>query len=234
MKQQVRRPSAPQQPEVRQQEAPVQRGVTLSTPLFVLILTLVFVCGLLAGSMLSSGTLSGPGGQPAPAPQAASRPAPQPEVQQQAQGPQASPAQQAQIRELEAALARDPVNRDKLVALGNLYFDTGRHADAISSYEAALSIQGDDAGVLTDCGVMYRATGQFEKALEKFDRAMQVQPGHAIAMFNKGVVLNFDLHRHDEALKVWRELAAADPGFRAPGGIAIMELIRQVEDGAAH
>ncbi len=193
----------------------------MSPVILGLLLILVFVCGLLTGSIITSATKS-----TVTAPQK-QQTAPQQSAQKPA-GP--SPAELQHIRELEEILAKEPSNREKLVELGNINFDTGRYHQSIEAYERALAINPNDAAVLTDCGVMYRAIGQFDKALELFLRAQQVHPGHPIALFNQGVVLNYDLHRHEDALKVWRELARLHPGSATPGGRTIEELIKQVEE----
>ena len=197
------------------------RRIALSPVTLVFILALTFVLGLLTGSLLVQNTAPGKAvvqsetGQPAQAPAQAA--------------PQTAPEVQQHIAALEKEALSDPANRPILVELGNAYFDTGSYAKAIQAYEAALALNANDAGVLTDCGVMYRAVGQYEKALEKFARAREVEPGHAFAMFNAGVVLNYDLHRHDEALQIWRELLRLHPDMTTPDGRPIETFIKQVE-----
>lgn len=210
-----------------QQAAPVHksRTITISPVIFVLVLVLTFVCGLLAGSMISGTNLAK---QSAPV-QAAAPQAQAPQQTQAAQQPSVPPEMQRRIRDLEAAVLKEPKKRAALVDLGNAYFDTGQYSSSIQAYEAALAINANDASVLTDCGVMYRAVGDYDKAIAKFVQAQQVEPGHAIAMFNQGVVLNYDLHQHEEGLKVWRELVRLHPNASAPDGRPVQDLIRQVE-----
>ncbi len=202
------------------------RRIALSPVTLVFILALTFVLGLLTGSILVQNTAPGnvagqsQTAQPVQAPaQAATTQA----------TPQIAPEVQQHIADLEKKALGDPLNRPILVELGNAYFDTGSYAKAIQAYEAALALNTNDAGVLTDCGVMYRAVGQYDKALEKFAKAREVEPGHAFAMFNTGVVLNYDLHRHDEALQVWRELLRLHPDMTTPDGRPIKTFIQQVE-----
>lgn len=132
------------------------------------------------------------------------------------QGPSA--AQQEQVRqqaaELESMLKERPDDRQVMVALGNLYFDASQWPEARDWYEKALTQQGDDPNVLTDLAVVYRNLGEPEKALELLDRALKRAPDHWQALFNKVVVLNFDLHRHEEAtaaLAQLKKLKAANP-----------------------
>lgn len=203
------------------------RRIALSPVTLVFILALTFVLGLLTGTLLVQGTAPGKASVQAGAAQSQQAPAQQAAAPQAAQ--QAAPEVSQHIADLEARVLKDPSNRPLLVELGNAYFDTGSYAKAIQAYEAALALNANDAGVLTDCGVMYRAVGQYEKALEKFARAREVEPGHAFAMFNAGVVLNYDLHRHDEALQIWRELLRLHPDMTTPDGRSIETFIKQVE-----
>ncbi len=202
------------------------RRIALSPVTLFFILALTFVLGLLAGTLLVQDTAPGKATVQAGAAQTQQAPA-QTATPQAAQ--QTPPEVQQHIADLEAKALKDSANRPILVELGNAYFDTGSYAKAIQAYEAALAINANDAGVLTDCGVMYRAVGQYEKALEKFARAREVEPGHAFAMFNAGVVLNYDLHRHDEALQIWRELLRLHPDMTTPDGRSIETFIKQVE-----
>jgi len=110
-----------------------------------------------------------------------------------------------QVAELEKALRRRPGDPDLLTALGNLYFDAGRWAQAREAYEAARQSRPDDASLLTDLAVCYRNLHEPERALDLLDRALENDPGKWQALFNKVVVLHFDLHRHAEA----REALAA-------------------------
>ena len=198
------------------------RRIALSPVTLVFILALTFVLGLLTGSLLVQNTAPGKAVVQSETGQTAQAPA-------QTAAPQTAPEVQQHIADLEKEALSDPANRPILVELGNAYFDTGSYAKAIQAYEAALALNTNDAGVLTDCGVMYRAVGQYEKALEKFAKAREVEPGHAFAMFNTGVVLNYDLHRHDEALQVWRELLRLHPDMTTPDGRPIKTFIQQVE-----
>lgn len=198
------------------------RRIELSPVTLIFILALTFVLGLLTGSLLVQNAT--PGKAAAQSETALPEQAPA-----QAAATQTAPEVQQHIADLEKKALGDPANRPILVELGNAYFDTGSYAKAIQAYEAALALNTNDAGVLTDCGVMYRAVGQYEKALEKFAKAREVEPGHAFAMFNTGVVLNYDLHRHDEALQVWRELLRLHPDMTTPDGRPIKTFIQQVE-----
>lgn len=120
----------------------------------------------------------------------------------------------AQAAELEDMLARTPDDPRLMVALGNLYFDAGRWTEARLWYERAMEIESDDPNVITDLAVVYRNLKQPERSLELLDHALSVSPDHWQAVYNKVVVLHFDLHRHDEAVQALRrlqEIKRSDP-----------------------
>ncbi len=198
---------------------------TFSLPGICLVVVLSFAGGLLAGSFLSPAAR-----QPLPA---ATQSAPAPQAQGPAQA--ASPGQesvppelQARIASLEQTVLAQPGNREALVTLGDLYYDTRQPARAVQAYEAALALKGDDPAVLTDLGIMYRALGDFDKALDRFVKAQKASPGHPQSLFNQGVVLNYDLHRHEEALKVWRELLRLYPDAAGPDGVPLRKLVEEL------
>jgi len=111
-----------------------------------------------------------------------------------------------QVAQLEAALQRRPGDPDILVSLGNLYFDASRWDEAREAYEAVLQSRPRDASVMVDLAVCYRNLHEPERALKLLDRALAAEPGKWQALFNKIVVLHFDLHRHDEAREALAEL----------------------------
>ncbi len=113
-----------------------------------------------------------------------------------------------QVRALQSMLVDDPRNFDVLVGLGNLYYDHSRWAEAETWYRKALEIRPDDANVLTDLAVALRNQGKAEDALSTLEHVLRQEPGHWQALYNKVVVLNFDLHRHDEALEALERLKA--------------------------
>lgn len=113
-----------------------------------------------------------------------------------------------QVRALQSMLVDDPKNFDVLAGLGNVYFDHSRWPEAETWYRKALEVRPDDVNVLTDLAVTLRNQGRGEEALAMLDRVLKMDPGHWQALYNRIVVLNFDLHRHDEALTALEQLKA--------------------------
>lgn len=121
---------------------------------------------------------------------------------------QQQPGSADKISALSAELEKDPNDRAKVVELGNAYFDSKDWALAEKWYTKALEIDDQDANVLTDLGTVQRNLGQFEEALASFEKALVVDPNHWQTLYNKCLVLIFDLGRASEAGPVLDALGA--------------------------
>lgn len=158
---------------------------------------------------------------PAPAPQSggqntAATPAP-------AQNPQKA----AEILRLKQILGNDPKNAEAWAQLGHNYFDLNQYANAIEAYNKYLEINPNNPNVWTDLGVMHRRNRNPQEALRCFDKAIEINPQHQQSRFNKGIVLMFDLRKHEEALNSWRDLLKINPNATAPDGTPISQLLKQ-------
>ncbi len=141
-----------------------------------------------------------------------------------------SPDLSAKMLQLEQYLQQHPKDAEAWAQMGHLFFDTHQYADAIKAYTRSLEIQPDNPPVITDMGVMYRRNKQPEKAVEAFDRAIQVDPNFETAMFNKGIVLLYDLKDVPAGLAAWEDLLTVNPMAMAPNGESVDALIRQIRD----
>ena len=118
-----------------------------------------------------------------------------------------------QASELQRMLAQSPDDPRLMVALGNLYFDGGRWTEARMWYERSLEIDATDPNVVTDLAVVYRNLQQPDRALPLLDQAIGLDAEHWQAWYNKVIVLQLDLHQHDEAaaaLARLKEIAATN------------------------
>jgi len=128
-----------------------------------------------------------------------------------------------------AALAQaandSPDSATAWTALGNAYFDTGRHADAIGAYTKSLEIDGRNPDVWTDRGIMYRRLGDPVQAIKDFDTAAALDPTHPMSRFNKGIVLRNDLANVESARAAFEEVLALDPDFITPSGAYLRDFM---------
>lgn len=175
-----------------------------------LTLVLGVMLGLAVGYMLAERQTVPPVRAPQGQGQGA-LPAGHPPVQpgQQAPGGGAAalnPQVAAQAADLQQMLQQQPDDPVILAALGNLYFDSQQWPQAERWYRRALEVEPGNPDITTDLAVVYRYTGQPEQSLGLLDRVLERDPEHWQAMYNRVVVLNFDLHRHDEAAAAFAQL----------------------------
>ncbi len=136
-----------------------------------------------------------------------------------------NPAQR--MAALEQATSRDPQNPQAWTLLGNAYFDANQVKKAITAYEKALNLDSGNPNVWTDLGVMYRRNKEPEKAIQAFSRAGDIDPGHEASVFNKGIVLFYDLDDREGAIKAWQDLITINPMARGPNGKLVAEFLME-------
>lgn len=131
---------------------------------------------------------------------------------------------EAQYKEV---IARDPKNYDALVALGNLYFDTGQPHKSIDMYNKALVLNPNDVNVRTDMGIMYREVGDPDKAIEEFRKSATINPKHEMSLYNIGVTLYHDKKDYAGAADVWEKLLEINPNY--PNAAGLRQIISQAK-----
>ena len=134
------------------------------------------------------------------------------------------------IAGLQSAIAQNPDSAEAWARLGNAYFDSDQYAKAIVAYNKSLEITPGDPRIMTDLGVMYRRNGQPPQALETFDKVLRINPRFEQALFNKGVVLFYDIKNYEEAFNSWRTLIQVNPNATTPSGSRVSDLIPQLQN----
>ena len=124
------------------------------------------------------------------------------------QSPAASRLPEARVQELLGLLSQSPDDARLMVQLGNLYYDAERWQEARMWYERARELEPSDPDLATDLAVVYRALGQPATSLELLDEVVESRPEHWQALYNKVVILHFDMHEHDRAEAVLSRLEA--------------------------
>ncbi|MBT3271893.1 MAG: tetratricopeptide repeat protein [Spirochaetales bacterium] len=133
------------------------------------------------------------------------------------------------IETLEKQAADNPDSADSWTRLGNAYYDTDRHEQAVEAYTKSLQIAPNDPNVLTDMGVMYRRLNMPEEAIRLFDLAMAADPAHEWSAYNKGIVLLYDQKKTPEAIAAWEELTKRSSQFKTPSGQLLSDLVRSLK-----
>lgn len=135
------------------------------------------------------------------------------------------------ILQLELEVQKNPENGEAWTNLGHLYFDSSQADKAIIAYNKSLALAPNNADVLTDLGIMYRQAGNFPQAIASFDQAILANAKHEASLFNKGVVLHYDLKDRQGAIAAWQALINLNPMATAPNGKLVSELLQEVRDG---
>lgn len=117
------------------------------------------------------------------------------------------------IEEYRTILAGEPNNLAAIIALGNVYSDSGAWREAIRLYERALKLDPRNADVHTDLGTAYRNIGMPDRALAEYRLALDSEPGHLNARYNMGIVYAYDIKDYAVAIHVWEELLRLAPSY---------------------
>ncbi|MEK6726790.1 MAG: tetratricopeptide repeat protein [Deltaproteobacteria bacterium] len=125
-------------------------------------------------------------------------------------------------------IAKDPKNYDAIVALGNLYFDTGQTEKSIEMYQKALELNPNDVNVRTDMGTMYRKMGNSDKAIEEFRKSTTINPKHEMSWYNLGTTLYYDKKDLRGAADAWEHLLNINPYY--PDAEELKQIISQAKN----
>ena len=122
--------------------------------------------------------------------------------------------------------ARVKENRSANSFFSVLLKELRRYAEALASYDLALSARPDYAEALNNRGSVLHELRRYAEALASCDRALRVRPDYTDALYNRGATLQ-ELKRYEEALASYeRALAIKADHPHAFGGAAdcVMKL----------
>jgi tetratricopeptide (TPR) repeat protein len=112
--------------------------------------------------------------------------------------------------------AAKPGKPDRLpaetLAEANSLYDQEKWAEARDAYLQYLASSPDDLDARTDLGVTLRELGEQEKALKQFDCVLARDSGHWKTLYNKIILVGFDLDRRPEAEQLLVKLRELQPG----------------------
>jgi tetratricopeptide (TPR) repeat protein len=157
-----------------------------------------------------------------------------PVAQAPAAGTPAGSAQlvdERQVQALRDILARDPKNLQAATQLGNLLYDAGRYAEAVTPYQQAFAVDSRNVSLSTDLGTALWYSGRADEALAQYDKSLALDPNHAQTLFNRGVVFNEGKQNLPQAIQSWERLLAANPTY--PERAKVEQLIEQTKQKVA-
>lgn len=138
-------------------------------------------------------------------------------------------AQQGMIDSLITATEIDSKNVLLWVQLGNAYYDTAQVNLAIEAYKKALVLNPNMPEVLVDYATMLRANSQLDEARTAYDKALSLSKENTLALYNKGLLLYYDIGNKAEAIATWERLVAQSPHARTPDGRLVQALLTEMK-----
>ena len=99
--------------------------------------------------------------------------------------------------------------------LGVALWNLGRTADALASFDRAISLKADFTDAIANRGMLLLRENRFAEALPAFDRVLELDPNHAVTWNNRGTALASAkcyldaLTSYDKALSIWPEFGQA-------------------------
>ncbi len=124
-------------------------------------------------------------------------------------------------RELERAVALDPLDYDAQIKLGKLYEDTNQPAKAEAAYRAALAVRPGYWAGESYLGIFFLDQGAYDKAGDQFDAAARACPGNIDTLSYLGAV-EFRLGRFDRAAAAYERSNAVKRNPDACSNLAVI------------
>lgn len=112
----------------------------------------------------------------------------------------------------EDSLKNNPNNAAAYYGLGEVNSDLGLDADAIASYEKALSLNSGLTEIYLPLGILYIEKGEIAKADSLLSKAVAAAPGDPETQYFLGM-LRYKQVRDQEALAAFRKATAGDPNY---------------------
>jgi Flp pilus assembly protein TadD len=108
--------------------------------------------------------------------------------------------------------------------LGQIYLQTGKPAEAVLQFEAAVRASPKQPVYLNQLGVAYRQQGQFDKAREAYEQAISLAPDYAAPMLNLGILNDLYLDDGPRALELYERYLLLTPAGDATVSKWVVEL----------
>ena len=121
-----------------------------------------------------------------------------------------SPAAVDSLPILEKAVARDSTRYDAVYALGMMYLDRDRPAEAAHVLERATQLRPKEIAAWVNLGAAYDAAGSTGAAQERYRKALTLSPGDSIATCRLASSL-YAIGKQTDAVKLLRDLMRDKP-----------------------
>ncbi len=123
------------------------------------------------------------------------------------------------------AAALKPTDYEKIVLLGNSYFDIREFQKAELFYLQAIGKKSDDIGVRTDLGITFveRPNPDYDRAIKEFQTSLLLDPKHEPTLYNLAIAY-FKQNDQENADKYLAQLEQANPTSQLSGRLKEMFL----------
>lgn len=111
-------------------------------------------------------------------------------------------------------LNTSPKNADAASLLGTVLAQSGRHREAIASFQIAFQLSPKNHVILVNMGSTYAATKEFDLAINCFREAIALKPSVPESHYNLGNALR-DAGRYDDAETAYRKAITLRPSYPA-------------------
>ncbi|HEX4999824.1 MAG TPA: tetratricopeptide repeat protein [Terriglobia bacterium] len=139
---------------------------------------------------------------------------PVPFVPSSASGADASPPPMdiRRFNQLQETVAKDPMNFDALVELGNMQSDQRHFPEAAEWYTKALAVR-ESVDVRKYLGIALYNANRVDDAIAQFRKALETDPSNPEALYDLGVALLEGKNDADGAIEMWETLIRLNPNY---------------------
>ena len=117
---------------------------------------------------------------------------------------------QAALRAFQDVVREVPARAEAWSVLGFLHAQRGEMSEAVTAFEKALALKGDDSALFFNAGFATQRAGDHERAMALFRRAIALDPKLDRAWYGLGLSLAH-VGRHEEAITKFREAVRLQP-----------------------
>lgn len=130
-----------------------------------------------------------------------------------------------EIMEFRDRLARNPGDRDALMALANANMMIKRFDEADRLYTYLLELDPRHLDARTNLALIRLEKGEPRRAIELLEKNLELSPTDDATLFNMGVIYLYDLKEPEQAMATWETWLGAHPDAPASG-----EIRRKIEE----
>ncbi|MGL4721842.1 MAG: hypothetical protein ACRCV3_00890 [Desulfovibrionaceae bacterium] len=131
---------------------------------------------------------------------------------------------------LEKVVQGSPENAPLWVQLANAYFDEGEFKKALVAYEMAINLQHITPEVLVDYASSLRKEGRLQESLQQYNKALLLAPKYSVGLYNKGLLLYYDLGEKEDAFTVWDILVKTSPNAKTSDGQQVKDFVAKLRN----